>query len=144
MDSPVVDTLNIVLTYIDQLPPEFKVQLSGHLEEMELEVFRDLCCGFNKLRADVLPAFDELDVIAHPSGVFKDVADGFRRAAVSAKIPYELENFINREIVAPLDVAADTFLVDPERAFIEWWFEHLRDNPNGPFKDQATPEPGAS
>jgi hypothetical protein len=138
-ESSIPDTLEVVLHYLDGLPPELKNVYDEHIEIIHLDTLRRIWSGLLKLRENILPTEDELDAIVHAGEVFTELGRGLRSAAEFSAIPAELVAFIDSDIAAQLEDVSLHFLPTPTDAIAQHWFRGLRRE--GPFAGIRQPEP---
>jgi hypothetical protein len=139
-DGPLTDQLEVTLTYIDGLPPELKTALLENIERENLDDLRLVLSGLKKLRENVLPSEPELGLICHPHWAFDDLPRGLL-AAVESGTTLDREQFVATNIVKPLTEISESFLPGPALGIVQWWFEKLQDDPDGPFSDPTPAVP---
>jgi len=139
-NSPLSDEIAIVLEYIEDLPSDLQAAFGEHFETEHLDSLRGICDGLQKIRRDVMPTEEELDLIAHrPQDVFRELAEGLDAAATATPISLDLADSVEQNMVRPLRAASQTFLPGAAAGVVTWWFEALQDDPDGPFTTSPHP-----
>lgn len=130
VDGSLPDQLDAVVRRIDELPSKILdliLKDDRYFEAERLQDLRDFVAGLRRLRHDLLPSRDQLGMLACPSEMLRDIADGFQDATEVECLPDDVARIIQSEIVAELSAVADAYLPTPAHTLVEDWVDRIED-----------------
>jgi hypothetical protein len=141
-DGPLTDLLGVVISYLDELPPEFTSLYDDLFEVEELDALRRIHRGLMKLRHNAMPSREELEAISVPRETFSEIGKGVETATHDMTIPLRQIKFIDSNVVYALRELERDFLPGAEIGLVRMWFISLTMRPGALVREAEAPHHG--